>query len=615
MPSNPINLHHQPKSKSKTNPSHSPPRLKAHQPPSIYNYNTLASPQSNNLSSLPSHSHSHSHSHSNQNNLHPPDPESLLASFFSNNQLTGFQPSNQLISSHHEPPMTPYKPPTSISSELSHFIYASERPDYFQPTFSARASSSSPDDPGMLFDPSNVTSLLPFLTNASLFGPGQGPNLCSAYNQQQQQTYGLPSPPNTTTTTFQNPISTSSNPAHQKSPNPQFTETEQNSFNGLRLGSHPTTKNVPQTQINNKHDFCSTLAQPVNSPESQRNLGLHPRLRMSDGNSSRLKRPRSNSVIGGSKDQDHTNFSHSPILNRPSYPEPITTSTNGNPLDWNITDDQNMMSSSFNPKKLTPTSANTNISSSNHYHHHPHEFKRRKDWAKKVVDDIKDLSLILSTETEIIFAGGSINSLIGYDSKDLIGKSIYNFFFDEDDCKNFDQIFSSWVNVFNGISGGVYLRLRCKDMKCLVLELCGHPIITEASGAVRAVFLSGRAYPSSAARLADSVLELKLENEHLARELARLEALEELAPVPEPVREPSPVPAMSEKKRNKANDVMTEFVCMSCGITNSPEWRKGPGGPKTLCNACGLRWAKKAKPEHPQISPSSTNASQSLRPP
>ena len=34
---------------------------------------------------------------------------------------------------------------------------------------------------------------------------------------------------------------------------------------------------------------------------------------------------------------------------------------------------------------------------------------------------------------------------------------------------------------------------------------------------------------------------------------------------------------------------------MIIGTLDSPEWRKGPSGPKTLCNACGLRWAKKEK--------------------
>lgn len=35
------------------------------------------------------------------------------------------------------------------------------------------------------------------------------------------------------------------------------------------------------------------------------------------------------------------------------------------------------------------------------------------------------------------------------------------------------------------------------------------------------------------------------------------------------------------------------------GTLDSPEWRKGPSGPKTLCNACGLRWAKKEKKGKP----------------
>ncbi|KAJ3200884.1 blue light receptor, partial [Entophlyctis luteolus] len=34
-------------------------------------------------------------------------------------------------------------------------------------------------------------------------------------------------------------------------------------------------------------------------------------------------------------------------------------------------------------------------------------------------------------------------------------------------------------------------------------------------------------------------------------------------------------------------------VCRKCGITESREWRRGPHGPKTLCNACGLRFKRK----------------------
>lgn len=40
---------------------------------------------------------------------------------------------------------------------------------------------------------------------------------------------------------------------------------------------------------------------------------------------------------------------------------------------------------------------------------------------------------------------------------------------------------------------------------------------------------------------------------------------------------------------------MTFPTNQCAGTLDSPEWRKGPAGPKTLCNACGLRWAKKEK--------------------
>lgn len=30
--------------------------------------------------------------------------------------------------------------------------------------------------------------------------------------------------------------------------------------------------------------------------------------------------------------------------------------------------------------------------------------------------------------------------------------------------------------------------------------------------------------------------------------------------------------------------------CMHCEITKTPQWRAGPMGPKTLCNACGVRY-------------------------
>lgn len=59
-----------------------------------------------------------------------------------------------------------------------------------------------------------------------------------------------------------------------------------------------------------------------------------------------------------------------------------------------------------------------------------------------------------------------------------------------------------------------------------------------------------------------------------------------------------------EKKRKLK--LADEYVCTDCGTLDSPEWRKGPSGPKTLCNACGLRWAKKEKKKPTIVIPDRT---------
>ena len=37
--------------------------------------------------------------------------------------------------------------------------------------------------------------------------------------------------------------------------------------------------------------------------------------------------------------------------------------------------------------------------------------------------------------------------------------------------------------------------------------------------------------------------------------------------------------------------------CLNCGCQKTPQWRMGPTGPKTLCNACGVRF-RKGMPMH-----------------
>ncbi|CAG7883662.1 unnamed protein product [Brassica rapa] len=42
----------------------------------------------------------------------------------------------------------------------------------------------------------------------------------------------------------------------------------------------------------------------------------------------------------------------------------------------------------------------------------------------------------------------------------------------------------------------------------------------------------------------------------------------------------------------------TKKTCVDCGTSKTPLWRGGPAGPKSLCNACGIKSRKKRQAAH-----------------
>ncbi|KAL5541907.1 hypothetical protein UlMin_009617 [Ulmus minor] len=53
---------------------------------------------------------------------------------------------------------------------------------------------------------------------------------------------------------------------------------------------------------------------------------------------------------------------------------------------------------------------------------------------------------------------------------------------------------------------------------------------------------------------------------------------------------------MNIKSPNGASSEETQKkTCADCGTTKTPLWRGGPAGPKSLCNACGIRSRKKRR--------------------
>jgi len=53
----------------------------------------------------------------------------------------------------------------------------------------------------------------------------------------------------------------------------------------------------------------------------------------------------------------------------------------------------------------------------------------------------------------------------------------------------------------------------------------------------------------------------------------------------------------SSRKKRRRKVQRRDLHCHVCGATDTPEWRRGPEGDHTLCNACGLHYAKALKKE------------------
>jgi transcription elongation factor Elf1 len=49
------------------------------------------------------------------------------------------------------------------------------------------------------------------------------------------------------------------------------------------------------------------------------------------------------------------------------------------------------------------------------------------------------------------------------------------------------------------------------------------------------------------------------------------------------------------RRRRTVYSSRRNLHCHMCGVTETPEWRRGPAGDHTLCNACGLHYAKSLK--------------------
>ncbi|ORZ08409.1 hypothetical protein BCR42DRAFT_495510 [Absidia repens] len=60
-------------------------------------------------------------------------------------------------------------------------------------------------------------------------------------------------------------------------------------------------------------------------------------------------------------------------------------------------------------------------------------------------------------------------------------------------------------------------------------------------------------------------------------------------------RQHTEMASIPSRQRKRGKRATFQGRCHSCNISETPEWRRGPDGARTLCNACGLHYAKLAR--------------------
>lgn len=319
-------------------------------------------------------------------------------------------------------------------------------------------------------------------------------------------------------------------------------------------------------------------------------------------------------------------------------------------------------------------------------------------WTERVLDEMKDMLLLLTPEGRITYASPSCNNITGRVAKQLEGSNLAQYIH-EDDQPIFQRDLDD--SVAANQSFRTHLRFHKTNSTYCLMEAYGHPHLanqdarqaernTPANERCTGFFLVCRPYSNKVSQLLDSFLEHKIENARLIQQIAKLKQEEEedatatrvayprsdqeiCAPVTENQNQQSSrsgeissdpdttdtmgpnsdesdtgqslgyqtepntreryshidgievmtgldyakgersqglstgvslgrlvhcdidITTTADQERNaqegdRRKRLKAQHVCSDCGTADSPEWRKGPNGPKTLCNACGCKF-------------------------
>ncbi|ORX90491.1 hypothetical protein K493DRAFT_317922 [Basidiobolus meristosporus CBS 931.73] len=270
------------------------------------------------------------------------------------------------------------------------------------------------------------------------------------------------------------------------------------------------------------------------------------------------------------------------------------------------------------------------------------EFTKRKNWSHRIIDQLPDFYYVINPAGCFMYCSPSSMALVGYSPTELIGRNIVDFIHVDD----VDIFIRDIKQSLEEHQFKLFYRFRKKDDRFVMLEAQGHAY-RKGNPEAKCFFSIARPYPLKATSNMDKLLELKLENEILRQRLARLRGgyyddsaspqssvnqdldetlLEESTYNDEDLRNSLDLRGGRVDRGASSSTSTSNSNSTSCiyPIPNKEETPtqsqtqsnsalgankkkrkhkieddvdRGPHGPKTLCNACGLRWAKKSRRE------------------
>ena len=246
---------------------------------------------------------------------------------------------------------------------------------------------------------------------------------------------------------------------------------------------------------------------------------------------------------------------------------------------------------SSNQDKISKKKTNSRHSSSVISH-----FTSSNEGYRRLAQELEGFLFILSSQATILFASNSCQKYLGTSTVSMLGQSLGKYIHPDDEAFVMEKLRDAFATIK---SLSLYCRFKSStgsnspDTENILMEMNGRPVIEEGESCPIFLVNVGREYKSKNSADLDSILTLRMENIKLRLKLkAELDKRTfQNTPVDlngsvETELQTNPPIASTKKeetlrKRKKTKVSVADLVCRECGTNSSPEWRRGPEGPKT----------------------------------